>query len=69
MFKDKTILITGGTGSVGKAVTKELIKNNNPKQIKIFSRSEYHHWEMIMEYMERILNLATEIIQAVENQG
>ena len=39
MFKNKTILITGGTGSFGHAVIKELIRKDI-KEIRIFSRDE-----------------------------
>ncbi len=39
MFKDKTILITGGTGSFGNAVMKRFLKTDI-KEIRIFSRDE-----------------------------
>jgi UDP-N-acetylglucosamine 4,6-dehydratase/5-epimerase len=39
MFKDKVLLITGGTGSFGKAVLDRFI-NTNIKEIRIFSRDE-----------------------------
>lgn len=39
MFKDKTLLITGGTGSFGNAVMKRFI-HTNVKEIRIFSRDE-----------------------------
>lgn len=39
MFKDKIILITGGTGSFGNAVTKRFL-NTDIKEIRIFSRDE-----------------------------
>ena len=39
MFENKVILITGGTGSFGNAVVKQLIKTNI-KEIRIFSRDE-----------------------------
>ncbi|PKM90620.1 MAG: UDP-glucose 4-epimerase [Firmicutes bacterium HGW-Firmicutes-10] len=39
MFKDKTLLITGGTGSFGNAVTKRFLETNI-KEIRIFSRDE-----------------------------
>lgn len=39
MFKDKTILITGGTGSWGRELTKQLL-DKNPQKIIIFSRGE-----------------------------
>jgi len=54
MFNDKTILITGGTGTFGKAITKYII-NNNIKEIKkliIFSRDEQKQFEMAQEYPE-----------------
>jgi len=39
MFKDKTLLITGGTGSFGNAVLKRFL-NTDIKEIRIFSRDE-----------------------------
>mgnify|MGYP000986521383 CR=1 FL=1 len=39
MFNDKTLLITGGTGSFGNAVMKRFL-NSNIKEIRIFSRDE-----------------------------
>ena len=38
-FKNKVILITGGTGSIGLGIIKQLIKFQ-PKQIRIFSNDE-----------------------------
>lgn len=38
-LKDKVILVTGGTGSIGSAIIREIIKYK-PKQIRIFSRDE-----------------------------
>ena len=45
MFKDKTILITGGTGSLGQALTKRLLEMG-PQAIRIFSRNESKQIEM-----------------------
>lgn len=39
MFKDKTLLITGGTGSFGNAVLNRFL-NTDIKEIRIFSRDE-----------------------------
>lgn len=39
LFKDKVLLITGGTGSFGNAVLKRFL-NSNIKEIRIFSRDE-----------------------------
>lgn len=44
MFKNKTVLITGGTGFLGQALTEEILKQN-PKSIRIFSRDEVKHYK------------------------
>ncbi len=41
MLDNKTILITGGTGSFGKEFTKFILNNYNPNKIILFSRDEY----------------------------
>ena len=40
MFKNKILLITGGTGSFGNAVLKRFLDTNHFKEIRIFSRDE-----------------------------
>ena len=45
MFKDKILLITGGTGSFGNAVLKRFL-NTDIKEIRIFSRDELKQDEM-----------------------
>jgi len=40
MFKDKTLLITGGTGSFGSAVLNRFLYTDHFKEIRIFSRDE-----------------------------
>ena len=45
MFENKTILITGGTGSLGQALTKRLLEYN-VKAVRIFSRNESKQIEM-----------------------
>ncbi len=51
MFKDKIIFITGGTGSLGQALTKRLLELN-PKQIRIFSRNESKQVEMESKFSD-----------------
>ena len=46
MFNNKTILITGGTGSFGHACVPMLLEQYNPKKVIIFSRDEMKQWEM-----------------------
>ncbi|MBI5683045.1 MAG: UDP-N-acetylglucosamine 4,6-dehydratase (inverting) [Deltaproteobacteria bacterium] len=43
---NKTILITGGTGSFGKKCTEIIVKNCKPKKLIIFSRDELKQFEM-----------------------
>ena len=45
MFENKKILITGGTGSLGSALTKRLL-DNNVDTIRIFSRDELKQSQM-----------------------
>jgi UDP-N-acetylglucosamine 4,6-dehydratase/5-epimerase len=46
ILNDKTILITGGTGSFGKRFVKEILKNHKPKKLIIYSRDELKQFEM-----------------------
>ena len=48
MFKGKKILITGGTGSLGTALTKRLL-SLDVEQIRIFSRNEFKQISMESE--------------------
>ena len=49
MFKDKVLLITGGTGSFGNSVLKRFL-NTNIKEIRIFSRDEKKQEDMRKQY-------------------
>ena len=55
MFKDKVMLITGGTGSFGNAVLKRFL-NSDLKEIRIFSRDEKKQEDMRIGYKNDILN-------------
>ena len=47
MFQNKSILVTGGTGSFGKALIRRLLESSDsPKRIVIFSRDELKQYEM-----------------------
>ena len=50
MFDDKTILITGGTGSFGRNFVKYILRNGNPKKIIVFSRDELKQHHMAREF-------------------
>jgi UDP-glucose 4-epimerase len=53
MLTNKTILITGGTGSLGKVLTRRLLSGEmgKPKKIIIFSRDEAKQHEMRISYL------------------
>lgn len=46
MFENKSILITGGTGSFGNKFVPMTLEKYNPKRLVIFSRDEMKQWEM-----------------------
>ena len=51
MFKNKIILVTGGTGSFGKRFIKYLLDNYSTKKIIVYSRDEIKQWEMSNEFI------------------
>jgi UDP-N-acetylglucosamine 4,6-dehydratase len=55
MFNDKTILITGGTGSFGKKYIQVLLKNYTPSKIIVFSRDELKQYEMAQELTHKCM--------------
>lgn len=52
MLNDKTILITGGTGSFGKAFTRYALTHYQPRKIIIYSRDEFKQFIMQNEFKE-----------------
>ncbi|REL30268.1 UDP-N-acetylglucosamine 4,6-dehydratase (inverting) [Thalassotalea euphylliae] len=50
MFDNKSILITGGTGSFGKKYVQTLLSRYKPKKIIIYSRDELKQFEMQQQY-------------------
>ncbi|MCP4482329.1 MAG: UDP-N-acetylglucosamine 4,6-dehydratase (inverting) [bacterium] len=52
MLNNKTILITGGTGSFGKKFTERILAEFNPKKIIIYSRDEYKQFVMRQKFAE-----------------
>jgi len=55
IFQDKTILVTGGTGSMGSTLVRRLLGNElgAPKKVIVFSRDEAKQHEMRMSYQHR----------------
>ena len=52
MLNNKTILITGGTGTFGKAFTSYVLEHYEPKKIIIYSRDEFKQFIMANEYKQ-----------------
>lgn len=50
IFADKTILITGGTGSFGNAFVPLTLASHPPKRMIIYSRDEMKQWDMKLNY-------------------
>ncbi len=54
-LENKKILITGGTGSLGKALTGHILKyHSNIKKLVILSRDEQKQFQMAQEYPENL---------------
>jgi len=50
MFNDKSILITGGTGSFGKRYVRTILQRYAPKKLIVYSRDELKQFEMQEEF-------------------
>ena len=50
MLNDKSILVTGGTGSFGNKFTEMTLARFKPKKIIVFSRDEMKQWDMSLKY-------------------
>ncbi len=52
LFDNKTILLTGGTGSFGQQFTQVVLENYNIKTLRVFSRGELLQWEMRKKFRD-----------------
>lgn len=48
-LKDKKILVTGGTGSIGSVIVRKILEHN-PKSVRILSRDESKQYQMMQEF-------------------
>ena len=55
MFKDKTLMITGGTGSFGNTVLRRFLQTDIG-EIRVFSRDEKKQDDMRHEFQQTILH-------------
>ncbi|HCX23741.1 MAG TPA: hypothetical protein DHN29_17600, partial [Cytophagales bacterium] len=44
-FKDKIVLVTGGTGSIGSEIVRQLLEND-ARQVRVYSRDETKQFEL-----------------------
>ena len=56
-FKNKSILITGGTGTFGKEFVEYFIKKVKFKKLIIFSRDELKQFEMQKKYDDKRIEI------------
>lgn len=55
MFNDKSILITGGTGSFGKQYVKTLLERYQPRKLIIYSRDELKQFDMEQDFRQECM--------------
>jgi len=53
-FTNKTILVTGGTGTFGEVFLKNFLRVYNPDRIRIFSRDEHKQEGLINRYKDKV---------------
>jgi len=53
MLNDKSVLITGGTGSFGRQYVRTILSRYKPKRIVVYSRDELKQFEMQQEFPAR----------------
>ena len=65
-FKNKTLLITGGTGSFGKVLVEKLL-HSNLSEIRIFSRDEKKQESMRIKYNNKKLKFVIGDVRSIES--
>lgn len=55
MFNDKSILITGGTGSFGRQYVKTILEKYRPQRLIIYSRDELKQFEMAQDFSDECM--------------
>ena len=62
IFEGKNVFISGGTGYLGRALVREILKSN-PKSIRVFSRDEvkHHVFQEMFGYNEKLRNFVGDV--------
>jgi UDP-N-acetylglucosamine 4,6-dehydratase len=68
-FDDKSILITGGTGSFGKQFIQTLLQRSRARRVVIYSRDEFKQYEMQQELSVQNANVLRFFIGDVRDQN
>jgi UDP-N-acetylglucosamine 4,6-dehydratase/5-epimerase len=55
MFDEKSVLITGGTGSFGRQCVRTLLQRYRPRRLIVFSRDELKQYEMAQEFPQECM--------------
>lgn len=51
-FHNKTVLVTGGTGSIGREIVRQVL-NYGPRVVRVYSRNEYNQYMMRKDFNDR----------------
>lgn len=66
MFNDKSILITGGTGSFGKQCIKDVLAAYNPRRLIVYSRDELKQFDMQQDFVHPAMRFFLGDVRDVE---
>ena len=68
VFDEKSILITGGTGSFGKKFIEILLQKYTPKKVIVYSRDELKQFEMQQKFKQSCMRHTTGRIRVQARQ-
>jgi UDP-N-acetylglucosamine 4,6-dehydratase len=54
MLDDRSLLVTGGTGSFGQALVREVLKRHRPRRLVVFSRDEQKQYRMAQRFPKEV---------------